>query len=205
MRTYSPKLVAVFSAILLLTSGCKIEEKVVDIPGETNKTEVSLPFPSISETVEDITEAIAETTIVCSTKPEEPLSESPTQSAINNDLEILQIINKIRIESNLPPLEESADLCFVAEIRAKEAHIQWSHVRPNGSKVDSLFNETGADWNLIGENLAKHSNQNAEAVVCAWMTSKSHRKNILNCRFKKCGIGEFVADNTVFIALILTD
>ena len=183
-----------------MTSGCKIEEPVVDNLDKTDKPEVSLPCSAPSETTESIME-----TIVFSTKRKKSHSESQTQPVVNYESEILQTINKIRIENNLAPLRVSADLCSIAKIRAKEAHKLWSHTRPNGLKVDSLFDEFGLEWKFAGENLAKHTGQSPEVVVGSWMNSESHRKNILNSRFQKCGIGEFVADNTIYIALILSD
>ena len=126
---------------------------------------------------------------------------------INNyqfEYDLLSEINNQRLIYGLNELELSFELCAAAEIRAEEISEIWSHTRPDGTKFDVLIHNI--EWSLAGENLAKSKVDVTLATVCnSWMNSESHRKNILNSRFQKCGIGEFVADNTIYIALILSD
>ena len=97
------------------------------------------------------------------------------------------------------------ELILIAQIRAEEASEKWSHERPDGTLVDSLANEMNFEWRLVGENLANHTGAASKEIVNAWMNSETHRQNILNSRFQKCGIGEYENNNTIYVSIIFTD
>ncbi len=118
--------------------------------------------------------------------------------------ELLSEINSQREIIGLNDLKLSTDLSDAAEIRAKEAAEQWSHIRPDGTQYDALINDS--DWSISGENLAKCSDGvSSKFIVQAWMKSELHRINIINPKFTQCGIGIYKQNNTVYIALIFTD
>ena len=165
----------------------------------------------IQKISETIVETIVEiTTIIHSTHLSEtatvPSTVPPTtKSAEEIDSEILRIINEVRCANELNPLEIKDNLTMIAQIRAKEASEKWSHERPDGTLVDTLANEMHLEWQVIGENLANHTGASAEKIVDAWMNSETHRQNILNSRFQKCGIAEFENDNITYVSIIFTD
>lgn len=115
------------------------------------------------------------------------------------------IINNYRVTEGLKPLETSDFLCKIAETRAKESSVKWSHTRPNGLDVASFLIDSDITWSIVGENLAKYEKALAEDVVKAWLSSDSHRKNLLNPRYKFCGIAEYQNDKIRYTAIILTD
>lgn len=195
--------------IMVLTGGCKIKktfqddfatkESIVLIPN------IMLDFPQITET---IVETVVElTTVIFSTFAATPTTDPIVQTTENPDSEIVQLVNNIRTENKMKPLEISSDLSEVAEIRAKEASKVWSHTRPNGKQIDSLAEECGIiDWSLLGENLAEYTiGCTPDAVVYAWINSQSHYDNLINPRFRKCGIGEYKDESYIYVSLIFSD
>jgi uncharacterized protein YkwD len=68
--------------------------------------------------------------------------------------------------------------------------------------LNNLFSHTGSDGSTLGDRAVRagYSYQNlaeniaagiptAQAVVTNWMTSASHRANILNCDLRQIGVG----------------
>lgn len=89
--------------------------------------------------------------------------------------------------SRLTPLTESPYLTELATTRATEMcdKGQWSH---DGFRELShkIFAET--DANRVGENLAKGFTDDS-SMVNAWLNSPSHKKIMLDERYKKVGVG----------------
>ena len=75
----------------------------------------------------------------------------------------------------------------MADIRAKELTVLFSHTRPDGRDCFSIF---GSKQGKIygGENIAAGSST-PEAVVNQWMSSPGHRENILNGKYRYLGVG----------------
>lgn len=53
--------------------------------------------------------------------------------------DFFQEINSRRINSNMPPLKLSADLCHAARIRARELEQHYSHLRPDNSRYNTVL------------------------------------------------------------------
>lgn len=197
-------------AVLFVISGCGTEgtkdgkQNIISVY-ET----VTNPFFIGTKAEKTLTEIIVELTTLISEKTTHREVEQtthttePTVPARVADM--VEIINNYRIKENLNQIKLSDFLCEIAGIRAEEASVNWSHTRPNGQKIDSLFNGSNIHWTILGENLARHKNAHAEAIVDAWMNSESHRENLLNPRYKFCGIAEYQNDEICYISLILTD
>ena len=80
--------------------------------------------------------------------------------------EVVSLINRERENAGLHALEIDSDLTTHSEMRAEELSIQYSHVRPNGTKETS-------------ECIVMRRSSPAEAVQ-AWLDSSPHRDAILN-------------------------
>lgn len=179
------------------------EEKITNVETVTN------PFLFEIKITETITEfVIGITTLIEKTQTEREVEQTthttePTMPATISDM--VGIINNYRKSNNLTSLKLSDKLCEIAEIRAKEASIKWSHTRPNGLGIDSLLNDSDINWTIIGENLAKCENAAPQEIIDAWMNSKIHRENLLNSRYKYCGIAEYQNSEIRYISIILTD
>ncbi len=179
------------------------EEKITNIETVTN------PFLIETKIAETITDFVIEiTTLIEKTQTNREVEQTTyttksTMPAMISDM--VEIINSYRIKENPNQLRVSGFLCEIAEIRAEEASISWSHTKPNGLGIDSLIPASNYKWTIVGENLAKCENATPQEIIDAWMNSKIHRENLLNSRYKYCGIAEYQNSEIRYISIILSD
>ena len=204
------KWLILFVLLMFVFCGCSAErtkdgyEEII-----TNIETVTNPFLFETNIAETITEFVIEiTTLIEKTQTNREVEQTthttePTMPATISDM--VGIINNYRKSNNLTSLKLSDKLCEIAEIRAEEASISWSHTRPNGLGIDSLLNDSDIAWKIIGENLAKCENATPQEIIDAWMNSKIHRENLLNSRYKYCGIAEYQNSEIRYISIILSD
>ena len=106
--------------------------------------------------------------------------------------EVLQLVNNERAKYGLAALEWSSTCEAGAQLRAKEIMSVYDHKRPDGSSWDTVCKPTNGG--TAGENLAAGNTAVSPAtVVQTWMSSESHRANILSDKFTKLAVG-FVFD-----------
>jgi len=117
-------------------------------------------------------------------------SSEPSKVKLTEDEQkLLELVNKAREEKGLEPLQVDENLMKVARTKAKDMveNNYFSHQSPTyGSPFDMMrqFNNT---FKSAGENIA--GNKTVEGAFKAWMSSDTHKKNILNPGFKITGIG----------------
>lgn len=102
-------------------------------------------------------------------KPNAAPSTSPSQKGVDTDVyadEVITLINQKRQNRGLNTLEIDDTLMSHSAVRAEELSVQYSHVRPNGTKEKS-------------ECIVMRRDTPAAAVQ-AWMDSDPHRDAILN-------------------------
>ena len=109
--------------------------------------------------------------------------------------EVLTLINQKRAEAGAGPLIMADALEDVAEQRAAELAVLFSHTRPDGTDCFTAADGTGLSYRAAGENIAS-GYPNAASVVEGWMNSTGHRDNILDTRFSHIGIGCFEYNGT---------
>lgn len=63
----------------------------------------------------------------------------------------------------------------------------WAHVSPKGTQPWFFITSAGYKYQHAGENLARDFS-NSKDVVNAWMASPSHKKNLLDKRYKDMGL-----------------
>lgn len=85
---------------------------------------------------------------------------------------VIDQTNAERAKQGLHALRMDAELMDAARIRAEEISRQFSHTRPNGRTGSSV---TAAARN---ENIAR-GHAAPDRVMAAWLTSDSHRRNLL--------------------------
>lgn len=195
------RLTLVIVIFLLAMYGCDSKKTEKFECSSTEVNTIASSYAYEAKAVELVTKIIVEITALISENPTNREVEQTTAPVKNTDL--INIINDYRSEMNLTELTVIDELCEIAEIRAEEASVLWSHTRPNGKRIDSLLNDTDIKWSVVGENLAKHQNASVETVVDAWMASESHRKNLLNPKFKYCGFAEYNDGEINYVSLIL--
>ena len=103
--------------------------------------------------------------------------------------DIVVLTNKARQEQGLPELTSSQTLQEVAKLKLNDMlqNGYFAHTTPQGKTPWDWFDKAGYKYKLAGENLAMDFIFSRD-VVDAWMTSESHRKNILYKDFKEIGV-----------------
>jgi hypothetical protein len=118
---------------------------------------------------------------------------------------LIEFLNSERKSRGLPPLSENPILDQSAYLKAKDILEKdyFSHFSPEGFSPWYWFKAVGYDYKFAGENLAIGFLDSYE-VHQAWMSSPSHRQNILNPNYKEIGIavlkGEFNG-NEVYVVV----
>lgn len=117
------------------------------------------------------------------------------------ELAVAEQINAYRIAAGLEKLRMDSGICVVAELRAREASVSWSHTRPDGGDWSDALAEYG-HVGAVGENLiAVTGLPIAEALVAKWMTSETNASNIL-CDATAVGIGLYESNGYIYLAAI---
>lgn len=116
--------------------------------------------------------------------------EAEEQKSVEEKVqEVVDLTNEEREKRGLAPLEVDDSLMEAAAIRAEEIAEDFSHSRPNGESLNSLLDECGVNYGAgAGENIVKGVG-NAAGAVDSWMKSSGHKKNILNPKSGKIGVG----------------
>lgn len=109
----------------------------------------------------------------------------------------LCLLNRERSSRGLQPLrlDETLNGVAIAHSRDMVRRVYFQHEAPNGSSpfdrmLATRYVPDGARW-LLGENIGWGTTELAQpaALVAAWMRSPSHRRNVLNGRFREIGVG----------------
>lgn len=120
-------------------------------------------------------------------------------SDINKE-NIVDLVNKSRIENNIPTLAENEMLDNAAKDKLGDMirNNYFAHTSPQGVTPWFWFEKNGYDYKYAGENLALGFSSVAKEHE-AWMKSPTHRKNILNPKYQEIGIavGEGMIDNSL--------
>ncbi len=126
--------------------------------------------------------------------PKTTPAKSATPAAINanlsqDELKLLELVNKARTDAGLEQLAIDENLMKVAREKAKDmtANSYFSHQSPTYGSPFDMMRQFDNVFKSAGENIA--GNKTVEGAFKAWMASDSHKKNILNSGFKVTGIG----------------
>lgn len=63
------------------------------------------------------------------------------------------------------------------------------HQFPGEPSLGQRLDNAGYDWAVCAENIASDTFRTARSVVNAWMSSTSHRRNMLSREFRDIGVG----------------
>jgi subtilisin family serine protease len=122
-------------------------------------------------------------------------------SNLDYEQEIINRVNAIRAEKDLPPLKRATSLDDAARYHATDMGQDdyFSHTsrdRCNGSLVDvctcfeRIISYYSSNWRSLGENIAA-GYRTPESVMDVWMNSQGHRDNILSPGNWEIGVGYF--------------
>ncbi len=102
---------------------------------------------------------------------------------------VLQLINQERINYNLKPLKEDAELDHASGMKSRDMiNRNYFDHYAFGLTPWIFIQNSGYNYSVAGENLAMDF-ATSEGMVQAWMNSPEHRSNILNPHFEDTGIG----------------
>lgn len=109
--------------------------------------------------------------------------------------EVVNITNQKRAANGLAPLTLNSTLSSAAYTKGRDMidRDYWAHVAPDGTQPWKFFSDFGYRYRYAGENLARDFSS-ASATVDAWMSSPTHKDNILNPKYKEIGIGVVEGD-----------
>jgi hypothetical protein len=102
--------------------------------------------------------------------------------------QLLSSTNTQRAASGLSQLTLNSQLSQAAALKAQDMFTNnyWAHNSPQGKTPWQFIAQAGYKYAVAGENLAKNFN-NSAGVVDAWMTSPTHRDNILKSSYREVG------------------
>ncbi len=104
---------------------------------------------------------------------------------------VLTLTNTERLKAGLKPLVLSDQLSQAAQTYSQVLATSgcFGHTCGPTPKFEERAGQAGyTGWNALGENVGAGS-PTPEAVVAAWMSSPSHRANMLSPNFSEIGIG----------------
>ena len=121
--------------------------------------------------------------------PSPTADPSPT-AAPSLEAEVLALINGERTARGLAPLVLDALLeeAAVAHSEDMATNDFCGHIGSDGSDPVDRLARVGYTWSICGEVVAA-GQDNAAAVVAAWMASDGHRAALLSAAFTALGIG----------------
>jgi hypothetical protein len=123
-------------------------------------------------------------------------SNQNNQESNNNSFEgtndeyreaLLELVNKYREKNGLNSLEENDYLNEMAQIRAEELSVRFSHIRPEGG---SLIGEYGVNGEIAMDTAKK-----PKEAFLGFKGSKQHNKVMLDREFLTFGSGYYVDGN----------
>ena len=117
--------------------------------------------------------------------------------------EVLKLVNAERAKVGVPKLRINANLGKAANKRAVELYTKFSHTRPNNSQWYTVLKEYGVSYSVSAENIA-YNYDTPKEVVAGWMKSSGHKKNMLNPKYTKIGIGYYQKGDRVYWVQLFT-
>lgn len=109
--------------------------------------------------------------------------------------EVIRLTNEKRLANGVSPVTLNPLLSQAAQAKGADMLNKdyWAHVSPDGAQPWKFFKDFGYSYHYAGENLARDFSS-PEAVVDAWIASKSHRDNLLSSKYNEIGIAVVEGD-----------
>ena len=119
--------------------------------------------------------------------------------------QIYELVNKERKSYGISPLTSFDELTDSAMLRAEELKETFSHFRPDGSYFNSVilkeYRFSSGENIILAEGFETNDESDlAKLLVKEWMESPSHKKNMLDSKWGKTGIGVYTDGETVYVS-----
>jgi uncharacterized protein YkwD len=138
-----------------------------------------------------------------------PLSNTLSSAdTIENNL--LNSVNSTRSQYGIGSLLLNPALSSIARSRSADMinRNYFSHTTPDGKNIFAILNENGFSWQFAGENIYQCSPAgmgSESAILNTWMSSPSHRDNLLNRAFNQVGIGIVDSGDTRTVSIVFSN
>lgn len=110
-------------------------------------------------------------------------------TSTDEELDLIEKINSIRKENNLPLLEISAELQNTAKLKALDLveNNYFSHTSEKYGDPFEMLESFHIPFTIAAENIS--GNSSIDGAIDAWKGSENHLNNILNANYKYTGVG----------------
>jgi uncharacterized protein YkwD len=114
---------------------------------------------------------------------------APAPASADAVQSVLAGINSVRAKAGCGPLALNKQLMAAAEAHARNMAEDdfFGHRDKSGKGFPTRVRAQGYPLSLAAENIAA-GQKTPEKAVQAWLDSPSHRKNVMNCKFRETGI-----------------
>jgi uncharacterized protein YkwD len=115
---------------------------------------------------------------------------------------VLQAVNGVRRQHNVPPLKPEPALAEIARRHSCDMAKRgfFSHTTPDGGSMRDRLVAGRVRYREAGENLAMMEGPDpAKRALDGWMKSPGHRENMLSPAFTTTGIGACRAGRAVYL------
>ena len=192
--------IVILLSIILLT-GCGIKRDYTSNLNEVNNL-AYVNQGNVITTVETTTTSTSTTTVKKTTTKVNSLYDRASNNInLYRDKidEMIRSVNEYRTSQGLDTLVFDYNLSLAASVRAQEMADTgvFEHMRPNGDKWSTIYDELGIKRRICAENLAYGFNDISKSMK-AFMASPTHEHNIMNPKLKYIGVGIAPVDNTYY-------
>lgn len=117
-------------------------------------------------------------------------------------LDVTALSNQVRGQQGLGSVVPDQTLNAIADRFAADMQTRnyFSHTSPDGNTMVARLRAGGAPFAAAGENIA-WGQKSPSAVMTAWMNSPGHRRNIMNGKYHRMGVGHV----GTYWVMVLTD
>lgn len=122
--------------------------------------------------------------------------------------ELLRLHNSERAAAGIGALRLDGALETIARQRAQDmaSRNYFAHTSPSGETAFTIMAANGYAYSIAGENIARNNygdSDSARTAMNGFMTSASHRANIMEGRFTAVGVAvAFGADGMKYFAVV---
>jgi uncharacterized protein YkwD len=118
---------------------------------------------------------------------EEPPRFGPVDPEVR---EFIRLVNGRRHSIGCPELKWNERIAAVAQRHSQDMVSRnfFNHRNPDGDDPFDRLEEAGLHFSAAAENIASGPKTGKE-VYELWLNSRGHRRNMLNCRYTKQGVG----------------
>lgn len=131
----------------------------------------------------------------------ETIENVSTVNLTSDETTLLSIINEERNKNNLPNLEIDESLQNVAKLKANDLvqNNYFSHISPTYGTPFEMLKANNISYKTASENIA--GNSDIKSAFDAWISSDSHKANILSNEYNYTGIA--VVDSIAYGKVIV--